>query len=105
MLCRDGDDRHFSNCSQLTEPDYRLTYGGVAHSTPLPEPQAPAPAQLSASSVSTCAVPAAGEPLNSQGCALLQGVEFEGDTTTLMPVGETLLLRVYSWRKASMSSA
>ncbi len=64
--------------------------------TPLPESQEPAPTQLSGSS--NCTVPAAGEPLDSQGCALfsgvLQGVEFEGDTTTLTPIGETLLSRL-----------
>lgn len=68
--------------------------------TPPPRPLSTtqAPAQLSGPSVSTCAVPAAGEPLDAQGCALfsgvLQGVEFEGDTTTLTPVGETLLSRM-----------
>ncbi|ASJ75558.1 OmpA family protein [Granulosicoccus antarcticus] len=55
-------------------------------------------APLSGPSVSSCAVPAAGEPLNSQGCALFsgvqQGVEFEGETTTLTAVGKTLLSRL-----------
>lgn len=66
--------------------------------TPLSESQSPAATQFSGPSVSSCAVPTAGEPLNSQGCALfsgvLQGVEFEGDTTTLTAIGETLLSRL-----------
>ena len=49
-------------------------------------------------SASSCAVPAAGEPLDAEGCALfsgvLQGVEFDGDTTQLSSVGETLLKRL-----------
>lgn len=51
-----------------------------------------------AASASSCAVPAEGEPLDAQGCALfsgiLQGVEFEGDSTSLTRVGETLLTRL-----------
>lgn len=54
--------------------------------------------QSLSTSASSCAVPAAGEPLDAQGCALfsgvLQGVEFEGDSTRLTSVGETLLQRL-----------
>lgn len=65
---------------------------------PVPDTAIAENAPLSGPSVSSCAVPAAGEPLNSQGCALFsgvqQGVEFEGDTTNLTPVGKTLLSRL-----------
>ena len=79
--------------------------------TPAPVEKAPAdpaarPAQQTvvtveqslSASASSCAVPAAGEPLDAQGCALfsgvLQGVEFEGESTNLTRVGETLLSRL-----------
>jgi outer membrane protein OmpA-like peptidoglycan-associated protein len=59
--------------------------------------EAPSPV-TSEQATATCAVPATGEPVDAQGCALfsgvLQGVEFIGDTATLTPVGETLLARL-----------
>lgn len=64
---------------------------------PLPKTVVTVEQSLSASA-SSCAVPAQGEPLDAQGCALfsgvLQGVEFDGESTRLTSVGETLLARL-----------
>jgi len=81
----------------VAAPDTRQTPAETEEERPAPQTVVTVEQPLS-TSASACAVPAAGEPLDAQGCALfsgvLQGVEFVGDSTRLTGVGETLLTRL-----------